>query len=117
MLGYCLDVCRHGGIQLLGGLRVDGDFDTEAFDPFRMLLQKRWMATKIFEFGGVVELLSGVKDLERFGTDGLACPNYCVIERSGVRRYLALCVCTAAQYTLAGTVEQRSVDSTANFWW
>ena len=117
MLGYCLDVCRHGRIQLLGGLRVDGDFDTEAFDPFRMLWQKRWMATKPFDFGGVVELVGGVKDWERFGTDNLTCPNYCVIERSGVRRYLGLCVYTAAQYQLLGTVEQRSVDSAADFCW
>ena len=117
MLGYCLDMCRHGGIQLLGGFRVDGDFNTEVLNPFRMLWQKRRMATRSVEFGGVVELLNGVKDWERFGTDGLTCHNYCVNEKSDVRRFSGFCVYAAAQYTLVGTEEQIFVNSTADFCW
>ena len=75
VLGYYLDVCRHRGIQLGGGWRVDGDIHTEVLDPFRMLQWNMLMETNLIELGREVKLLSGVKNWERFGTDYFACPD------------------------------------------
>ena len=117
ILDYHVDVCRHGGIQLGGGLRVDGNFDAEVLDPFCMLWQKKRIVRNLVELGRVVELLSGVKDWERFGTNGLTCPNYCVMEKGDVRRLGGFWVCLAAQYRFVCTVEESFVNSTTNFYW
>ena len=82
-----------------------------------MLWQKKRIVRNLVEFGRVVKLLSGVKDWERFDTDGLTCPDYCVMERSDVRCVPGLRLCLAAQYRFVGTVEQSLVNSTSNFYW
>ena len=107
---------RDDSIQFGERLSLDGDFDAEVLDPSRMRFQEIRLAKKPVELGRIVELLAGIEEWERFGTNSLAGPKDCVVKKSEIRCFSGFGVFEAAECMVTDDAEQSLVYQTANFW-